>query len=58
MWTHPDPYIYKSGYWTVTAIDDHGILKWAIYKGNDIVATRKSLSNAKDYAEKQEVTNG
>jgi hypothetical protein len=53
-WTHNDGYTYKSGHWIITAKEYNGILKWAIYKDGDEVATRRNLSNARDYAEKQE----
>ena len=58
QWTNNDPYTYKSGYWTIIIVIDKGIPKWGIFNGHDIVATRKNLSKAKDYAEKQEVKNG
>jgi len=54
MWQHSDPYTYKNGYWTITATNDNGILRWAIYRDNILVATRKNLLNAKDYAEQRQ----
>ena len=53
-WTIRDNLHYSSGLWSISAKNDNGILKWAIWHNGKELGTRRNLSKAKEYVEQRE----